>query len=90
MFGFAELPTVLQPQEEMQFAQLWHSIVAFAFMAIIIAHIYLGSVGMEGAFEAMGTGEVDAQWAKEHHNLWYEEVTGRADPPQHAAGTPAE
>jgi formate dehydrogenase subunit gamma len=90
MFGFAELPTVLQPQEEMQFAQLWHSIVAFAFMAIIIDHIYLGSVGMEGAFEAMGTGEVDEQWAKEHHNLWHEEVTGRSEPHGQATGTPAE
>lgn len=76
LFGFGELPTVLGPHEEMQLAQMWHGIVAFVFMAIIIAHIYLGSVGMEGAFDAVGTGEVDVQWAKEHHALWYEEARG--------------
>jgi formate dehydrogenase subunit gamma len=76
LFGFGELPTVLGPHQEMQLAQIWHGIVAFVFMAIIIAHIYLGSVGMEGAFDAVGTGEVDVQWAKEHHALWYEEVRG--------------
>jgi formate dehydrogenase subunit gamma len=40
---------------------------------VIIAHIYIGTVGMEGAFEAMGTGEVDLNWAKEHHDLWLRE-----------------
>jgi formate dehydrogenase subunit gamma len=74
LLGLGELPTALGPHQEMQLAQLWHGIVAFLFMAIIIAHIYLGSVGMEGAFDAMGTGEVDVQWAKEHHGLWYDEV----------------
>ncbi|MDI3334869.1 formate dehydrogenase subunit gamma [Defluviimonas aestuarii] len=80
LFGFGELPTVLGPHQEMQLAQAWHGIVAFVFMAIIIAHIYLGSVGMEGAFDAVGTGEVDVQWAKEHHALWYEETRGAASP----------
>ena len=41
---------------------------------VIIAHIYIGSIGMEGAFDAMGSGEVDANWAKEHHSIWAEEV----------------
>ncbi|WP_347313452.1 formate dehydrogenase subunit gamma [Defluviimonas sp. SAOS-178_SWC] len=86
--GYGELPTALSPYQEMQLAQIWHGIVAFVFMAIIIAHIYLGSVGMEGAFDAVGTGEVDVQWAKEHHGLWYEEVTGEA--PAHPAPEPAE
>jgi formate dehydrogenase subunit gamma len=43
-------------------------------MAIILAHIYIGSVGMEGAYDAMGSGEVEEQWAREHHSLWVEEV----------------
>ncbi len=68
------LPEVLSPYEEMQLSLLWHAIVAFVFIALIIAHIYLGSVGMEGAFASMGTGKVDKQWAKEHHSLWYAEV----------------
>ena len=74
LFGYGDLPTALGPQQEMQLAQLWHGIVAFLFMAIILAHIYLGTIGMERAFDAMGSGEVDVQWAKEHHGLWYDEV----------------
>ncbi|PWE32570.1 formate dehydrogenase subunit gamma [Maritimibacter sp. 55A14] len=88
--GLGELNTALAPHEEMQLAQLWHAIIAFIFMAIIIAHIYLGSLGMEGAYDAMGSGEVEVQWAKEHHRLWYDEVTaGSEDAPQ-AGRTPAE
>ena len=78
LLGLGELPATLTPHEEMQLAQLWHSIVAFVFIAIVIAHIYIGSLGMQGAFDAMGKGEVDEQWAKEHHGLWYEEVTGKS------------
>ncbi|NRB35503.1 MAG: formate dehydrogenase subunit gamma [Rhodobacteraceae bacterium] len=74
LVGLGTLPEVMAPQEEMQYAQLWHSIVAFVFMAMIFAHIYIGSVGMEGAIDAMTTGEVDTQWAKEHHSLWVAEV----------------
>ena len=73
-FGMADLPYPLQPQEEMQFAQLWHAIISLVLTAIILAHIYLGSVGMEGAFDAMGKGEVEEQWAREHHSIWAEEV----------------
>ena len=69
----APLPTTLAPHAEMQLSTLWHAIVAFVMMAVILAHIYLGSVGMEGAFDAMGSGEVDKQWAREHHGLWVEE-----------------
>ncbi len=72
-FGF-DLPTELLPHEEMQLAVLWHSIVSFVLIAIILAHIYIGSVGMEGAYAAMGSGQVEKQWAKEHHSLWFEEV----------------
>jgi formate dehydrogenase subunit gamma len=73
VFGFS-LPTELTLMQEQQLAQLWHSIVALFMIAAIAAHIYIGSVGMEGAFDAMGTGKVDLNWAKEHHNLWVEEV----------------
>src|SRR5208337_2926501 len=57
----------------MQIAQVVHSIVAILFVALILAHIYIGTLGMEGAFEAMGTGEVDLNWAKEHHDRWLAE-----------------
>ena len=91
LLGLGELRTELAPHEEMQYAQLWHSIVAFIMMAIIIAHIYIGSVGMEGAFDAMGSGEVEEQWAREHHSLWVEEVKGSKGRKAPAAKTaPAE
>ena len=61
---------------DMQLYQLIHAGVAVVLIAVIIAHIYIGSVGMEGAFDAMGSGEVELQWAREHHSLWVEEVTG--------------
>ena len=67
------LPTDLTPIQEQQYNQIWHGIVSLVLMIIIIAHIYIGSVGMEGAIDAMNTGEVDLNWAKEHHNLWVEE-----------------
>ena len=57
---------------EIQFHSMIHGIVAMVMVAIILAHIYIGSVGMEGAKEAMTTGEVDLNWAKEHHSLWVE------------------
>jgi formate dehydrogenase subunit gamma len=61
----------------MHFAQIIHAIVAVLFIALIIAHIYVGTVGMEGAFEAMGTGEVDLNWAKEHHDRWLAETLAK-------------
>jgi formate dehydrogenase subunit gamma len=57
----------------MQTAQVIHGIVGVLMIAIMLAHIYIGTIGMEGAFEAMSTGEVDLHWAEEHHSLWVEE-----------------
>lgn len=78
LLGFGELPTRMSPQEEMQYAQMWHAIVSFVLIAIILAHIYIGSIGMEGAFDAMGTGEVDEAWAEQHHSIWLDEVKEQA------------
>jgi formate dehydrogenase subunit gamma len=54
----------------MQISQIVHAVVAVLFVSVIIAHIYIGTLGMEGAFEAMANGDVDLNWAKEHHDLW--------------------
>ena len=87
--GLGELRETLAPHEEMQYAQLWHAIMSFVLMAIVLAHIYIGSVGMEGAYDAMGSGEVEEQWAREHHSIWVDEVMAdKQDPPKRA--TPAE
>ncbi len=72
-FGLS-LPATLTPLQEMQYATLWHSIMALVLICVIIGHIYIGTIGMEGAFDAMGTGMVDENWAREHHSLWVEEV----------------
>jgi formate dehydrogenase subunit gamma len=56
----------------MQTAQMVHGIVGALFIAIMLAHIYIGTIGMQGAFEAMGKGEVDVNWARQHHSLWLE------------------
>ncbi len=67
------LPEGLLPVEDMQLAQLWHSIIAMVMIGVIFAHIYIGTIGMEGAFSAMGRGKVDRNWAREHHSIWAEE-----------------
>jgi formate dehydrogenase subunit gamma len=77
----------------MQIVQVVHGVVAVLFVATMLAHIYIGTIGMEGAFEAMWDGTVDVNWAREHHELWIDEEmrTGAtAGDPQHAATTPAE
>jgi formate dehydrogenase subunit gamma len=63
---------------DMQQFVVWHGIAGLVLIAIVIGHIYIGSIGMEGAFDAMGTGEVDENWAREHHNLWVAELKGEA------------
>jgi formate dehydrogenase subunit gamma len=78
---------------DMQIAQVVHSIFAILFVALILGHIYIGTLGMEGAFEAMWTGEVDFNWAKEHHDLWLEDEVAKdrpAGPPRYPSATPAE
>jgi formate dehydrogenase subunit gamma len=86
-------PFALTDVAGMQTTAMVHGIVAVLFVAIMIAHAYIGTVGMEGAFEAMGTGTVDLNWAKQHHSKWVEEEVAKgrgAAPPSGAATTPAE
>ncbi len=68
----------------MQFAAMVHGLLSVLLIAVILGHIYIGSLGMEGAFSAMGTGEVDLNWAREHHSVWAEKLSsgsgGRAAP----------
>jgi formate dehydrogenase subunit gamma len=83
-------PFYLSDIEGMQLAQVVHSVVAMLFIAAMLAHIYIGTIGMEGAFEAMGSGTVDVHWAEEHHKLWLEEQNARTGAPSHPAVTAAE
>jgi formate dehydrogenase subunit gamma len=69
----------------LQFWTVIHAVIAMLFIAAMLAHIYIGTVGMEGAFEAMSTGEVDLNWAKEHHSLWVEEEQAKGRAPSGSA-----
>ena len=59
----------------MQLSNVVHGFIGIVFVTGILAHIYIGTIGMEGAFEAMGSGTVDVCWARQHHDLWAQEVT---------------
>jgi formate dehydrogenase subunit gamma len=61
-----------------QLAHTVHGILSVLMVAAMLAHIYIGSLGMAGAYDAMGSGQVDLAWAKEHHSLWVEEELAKA------------
>jgi len=77
----------------MELSEIFHGIVGVMFVAMILAHIYIGTMGMEGAFEGMGEGTVDLNWAKEHHPLWVDEELAQERSPKGpglVTSTPAE
>lgn len=69
----------------MQLAHLVHSVSNILMVVMFMAHIYLGTVGTEGAYQGMKTGYVDETWAKAHHALWLEDVKSGKIPPQRSA-----
>lgn len=73
VFGLG-LPTELTTLQETQLALVWHAAVGLILIALILAHIYIGTLGMEGAFRSMTDGLVDENWAAEHHALWLARV----------------
>lgn len=75
-------PFVLTDITGMQVMQVIHSLIGVAFIAGILAHIYIGSLGMEGAYDAMGSGKVDLGWARSHHDLWVEEEIAKGRAPK--------
>jgi formate dehydrogenase subunit gamma len=68
------VPYIEYSRGNMQIASIVHIIGALLAAAMVMGHIYLGTLGMEGAYGAMRTGYVDDTWAKEHHDLWYADV----------------
>jgi formate dehydrogenase subunit gamma len=77
--------------EGMHLSNAVHGILGLVMVGAMFAHIYIGSVGMEGAFDAMGSGEVDVNWAKEHHSIWAEqELAKRSGMPVATNLKPAE
>jgi formate dehydrogenase subunit gamma len=80
-----DFPNFGQGRETMQFANVIHAVAAVGFMALSLGHIYLGTIGLEGSYDAMRHGTVDETWAKEHHDIWYHEVMSARD--RRAPGT---
>jgi len=82
------LPELLPyTRDQMQIAHMIHAVAAIVMLAMFLGHIYIGSIGMKGALEGMRSGYVDEAWAKEHHELWYEDVRAGKIPAQRS--TPA-
>ena len=83
-----DFPNYGQTRETMQTAHLVHAALGMLLMAGSIGHMYIGSIGTEGALEGMTGGRVDENWAKQHHDLWYDEVK-RSGTDSHLASQPA-
>jgi len=82
MFPFYSLPSSTLTAyntsiDAIQTAQVIHGIVGLVMIAVILGHIYIGTVGMQGAFSSMGSGQVDVNWARQHHSIWAEKELGR-------------
>jgi formate dehydrogenase subunit gamma len=82
-----DFPNWNQGREAMQQANVIHAIAAILFMAASLGHIYMGTVGVAGAYRAMADGYVDETWAKEHHALWYEDIKSGKRSEKIMAGT---
>jgi len=70
-------PNFDQTRATMQDAWIWHAVGAILYIAIALGHIYIGSIGVEGAYQNMRRGVTDETWAKEHHDIWYQELKSR-------------
>lgn len=68
------VPGVLYTRGNMQIASIVHVVAAVFAASMILGHIYLGTLGMAGAYQAMRTGYVDDAWARQHHDLWYDDI----------------
>ena len=81
-----DFPNWNQGREAMQQANLIHAVCAVLFIGASFGHMYLGTIGLPGAYGAMRDGYVDEQWAKEHHGIWYEQVKQGTRPEKFIAG----
>ena len=87
------VPGLGDTRGQMQVAHMIHAVAAVLMMAMFLGHIYIGAVGMKGAYGAMRTGRVDEAWAKEHHEWWYDDIKAGKIPAERSAaaqgGVPA-
>lgn len=74
-----DFPNLGFSRGDMQLANVIHAVTAIIWVTVALGHIYIGTLGTEGSLEAMTTGRVSVEWAKQHHDLWYEEVKHTAE-----------
>ncbi len=80
--GFVlDFPNFGQTRETMAIAQTIHAIAALVWIGFFFGHAYIGTLGTEGALEGMTRGRVDTNWAKQHHDIWYEELVANGEQP---------
>lgn len=81
------IPGLVYERSTMQVAHMVHSVSNILMVVMFMGHIYLGTVGTEGAYEGMKTGYVDETWAREHHALWYDDIKSGKLPAQRSQPT---
>ncbi len=81
---------IMQTREFSQTMHTWHAVSALLWIAVFFGHAYIGTIGSEGSLEAMTKGRVSVEWAKQHHDLWYEEVKNKASSSSDAPPASAE
>ncbi|CAN7693932.1 formate dehydrogenase subunit gamma [Acidovorax sp. LjRoot66] len=79
------IPGLIYERGTMQIAHMVHAVATVVMMVMFMGHIYLGTIGMQGAYKAMKTGYVDEAWAREHHQLWYDDVKAGKIPSQRSS-----
>jgi formate dehydrogenase subunit gamma len=82
------VPGMQYLRPDMQVAHMIHAVAAVLMMAMFMGHIYMGTLGMDGALAAMKTGQVDEAWARQHHELWYDDIKAGKIPAQRSAAEP--
>ena len=82
------LPGLVYVRETMQIAHMVHAAATVLMMAMFIGHIYIGTIGMQGAYQGMKTGYVDETWAREHHEYWYDDIKAGKIPAQRTEPLP--
>ena len=82
------IPGLIYERGTMQVTHMVHAVATVLMMAMFLGHIYMGTIGMDGAYKAMKTGYVDETWAREHHAYWYDDVKAGTIPVQRSQPLP--
>jgi formate dehydrogenase subunit gamma len=76
------VPGLVYTRGTMQIAHMVHAVSTVLMMVLFMGHIYLGTIGMKGVYQGMKTGYVDEGWAREHHELWHDDIKAGKIPAQ--------